>query len=77
MSAGPTTQPRWSNGPRSSSWPAASPATDRPLLVDWRQGRDDFGQLLGAYHEAEDVVQDTYVRALRGWETFEGRSSLR
>lgn len=34
-------------------------------------------RMLGAYHEAEDMVQDTYVRALRGWETFEGRSSLR
>ena len=34
-------------------------------------------RMLGAYHEAEDVVQDTYVRALRGWQTFEGRSSLR
>src|SRR6266536_4518852 len=33
--------------------------------------------MLGAYHEAEDVVQDTYVRALRGWETFERRSSVR
>src|SRR5690242_10227280 len=34
-------------------------------------------RMLGGYHEAEDVVQDTYVRALRGWETFEGRSSPR
>ncbi|GAA1033443.1 sigma-70 family RNA polymerase sigma factor [Virgisporangium ochraceum] len=34
-------------------------------------------RMLGAFHEAEDVVQDTYVRALRGWSTFEGRSSLR
>ncbi len=34
-------------------------------------------RMLGAYHEAEDVVQDTYVRALRGWETFQGRSSPR
>jgi RNA polymerase sigma-70 factor (ECF subfamily) len=34
-------------------------------------------RMLGAYHEAEDVVQDTYVRALRGWESFEWRSSLR
>ncbi|WP_238547122.1 sigma-70 family RNA polymerase sigma factor [Actinoplanes friuliensis] len=34
-------------------------------------------RMLGAFHEAEDVVQDTYVRALRGWKTFEGRSSVR
>lgn len=34
-------------------------------------------RMLGAYHEAEDVVQDTYVRALRGWEAFEQRSSVR
>ncbi|WFE99298.1 RNA polymerase subunit sigma-70 [Micromonospora sp. WMMD964] len=34
-------------------------------------------RMLGGYHEAEDVVQDTYVRALRGWETFERRSSVR
>ncbi|MDG4810084.1 RNA polymerase subunit sigma-70 [Micromonospora sp. WMMD1120] len=34
-------------------------------------------RMLGGYHEAEDVVQDTYVRALRGWETFAGRSSVR
>jgi RNA polymerase sigma-70 factor (ECF subfamily) len=34
-------------------------------------------RMVGGYHEAEDVVQDTYLRALRGWETFEWRSSLR
>jgi len=34
-------------------------------------------RMLGSYHEAEDVVQDTYVRALRGWPAFEGRSSER
>jgi RNA polymerase sigma-70 factor (ECF subfamily) len=34
-------------------------------------------RMLGAYHEAEDVVQDTYVRALRGWAAFERRSSVR
>jgi RNA polymerase sigma-70 factor, ECF subfamily len=34
-------------------------------------------RMVGAYHEAEDVVQDTYVRALRGWEGFEQRSSVR
>jgi RNA polymerase sigma-70 factor (ECF subfamily) len=34
-------------------------------------------RMLGAYHEAEDVVQDTYLRALRGWATFERRASVR
>jgi RNA polymerase sigma-70 factor, ECF subfamily len=45
-----------------------------------RERRELFAhayRMLGAYHEAEDVVQDTYVRALRGWETFERRSSVR
>jgi RNA polymerase sigma-70 factor (ECF subfamily) len=34
-------------------------------------------RMVGAHHEAEDVVQETYVRALRGWESFERRSSVR
>ena len=34
-------------------------------------------RMLGGYHEAEDVVQDTYVRALRGWAGFEQRASVR
>jgi RNA polymerase sigma-70 factor, ECF subfamily len=34
-------------------------------------------RMLGSYHEAEDVVQDSYVRALRGWPAFEQRSSIR
>ena len=42
-----------------------------------RRGCSPAYRMLGAYHEAEDVVQDTYVRALRGWETFERRSSVR
>jgi RNA polymerase sigma-70 factor (ECF subfamily) len=34
-------------------------------------------RMLGSLDEAEDLVQDTYLRAWRSYTTFEGRSSLR
>jgi RNA polymerase sigma-70 factor (ECF subfamily) len=34
-------------------------------------------RMLGAADEAEDAVQETYLRAWRAYDTFEGRSSLR
>ncbi|MFI5960253.1 RNA polymerase subunit sigma-70 [Cryptosporangium sp. NPDC051539] len=34
-------------------------------------------RLLGAWDDAEDAVQETYVRAWRYWDTFEHRSSVR
>jgi len=34
-------------------------------------------RMLGSHHEAEDVVQETYLRALRGWDRFAHRSSVR
>ncbi|GGL76212.1 DNA-directed RNA polymerase sigma-70 factor [Streptomyces fumigatiscleroticus] len=34
-------------------------------------------RMLGSSFEAEDAVQDTLIRAWRGYEKFEGRSSLR
>ncbi|XVU20847.1 sigma-70 family RNA polymerase sigma factor [Actinoplanes sp. CA-054009] len=34
-------------------------------------------RMLGSFHEAEDAVQEAYLRALRGWAGFQGRSSVR
>jgi RNA polymerase sigma-70 factor, ECF subfamily len=34
-------------------------------------------RMLGSVDEAEDLVQDTHLRAWRCYATFEGRSSLR
>ena len=34
-------------------------------------------RMLGSGADAEDLVQETYMRAWRGWTGFQGRSSVR
>src|SRR5689334_6223104 len=34
-------------------------------------------RMLASYDDAEDLVQETFLKAWRGRETFEGRASLR
>jgi RNA polymerase sigma-70 factor, ECF subfamily len=34
-------------------------------------------RMLGSFHDAEDVVQEVYLRASRAYDGFEGRSSVR
>ena len=78
---------------RPSSGTAGAPSEEQAVLAALRDGHEAaFGALaeryrrqlnvhcyrmLGSYHDAEDMVQETLLRAWRSRSTFEGRSLFR
>lgn len=61
--------------------PPAAGGTAEDLLERAKPYRNELlahcYRMLGSVHDAEDLVQDTYLRAWKAGEKFEGRSSLR
>ncbi|MFF5081545.1 alpha/beta hydrolase fold domain-containing protein [Actinoplanes sp. NPDC000266] len=53
------------------------PARVEDAVTAYRWAAGEAIGRMAACHEAEDAVRETYVRALRGWAGFQGRSSVR
>ncbi|MCW2807122.1 MAG: polymerase, sigma subunit, family [Marmoricola sp.] len=64
---------------------AAAARTQPPAVADFPQVADQYRRELtahcyrmtGSVYDAEDMVQETYLRAWRAYDDFEGRSSVR
>src|SRR3954466_16150056 len=54
-----------------------TPALEHELESHRRELTGYCYRMLGSGFEAEDAVQETFVRAWRNYDSFEGRSSLR
>ena len=70
IEATPRTVPEQATAPTAEEFPQSADQYRRELLAHCYR-------MTGSVHDAEDLVQETYLRAWRAYHSFEGRSSVR